>query len=435
MTLIEDIRKLRGDVNTMIGICEGASSEAAEEGFKLEVLRRLKNLSEHAENMVEETDVLETHLQTSEMAQAEMRRELDKLQETFNIRLQDHVKAETKEIQLRLAEHMEKQFDSRFIALATEVRQADAEASPCQMEREKRLDEKEKRLCEMEKRLLDRQEELNFREASLRETRSEVNSRMRELAADRSHSFEHLQEILDDRFSTMQTRLEDLSVIRRLQDDVREQHAALRDLPSKDDVASVLSRLFATLSNKVDTLANWRGATTPDRLQATLEEVSRIGTSIQRQVNITSEVLDQISSDLSKLGGPTPPSTTEAGKPRWLYKYQSLRFWDSTIDGLLNNLGLLNVVGVENMEPKELRQLLLDTLEPTSLQHAILLVVDGPAEVWFCFPGIRHGEELEAENGQCPYHRDCILVKRVEFHDETGRHKIGLKFRKVHPVV
>lgn len=356
----------------MIGICEGASSGAVEEGFKLEVLRLAKSVSAQAENIVEGTAILEDQLQFSEMAQAGMRRELGKLQETFNIRLQDHVKAETKEIKLRLAEHMGKQFNSRFVALVQEVRQADAEASPCQTEREKRLDEKEQRLCEMEKRLTERQEQLTLRETSLRETRIEVNSRMRELAAARGHSSEHVEEMLDGRFLTMQT---------------------------------------------------------------TLKEISGIGVSIQRQVNITSEVVEQISSDLSKLGGPTPPSTTEAGKPRWLYKYQSLRFWDSTIDGLLNSLGLLNVVGVENMEPKELRQLLLDTLEPTSLQHAILLVVDGPAEVWFCFPGIRHGEEFEAENGQCPYHKNCILVKRVEFHDETGTLKIGLKFRKVHPVV
>lgn len=372
MTLIENIRQVHGDVSAMIGICEGVSSEAVEESFRLEVLRLAKNVSEQAENMVEQTAVLESQLQAYETAQAEMRREFDKLQETFNIRLQDHVKAETKEIQVRLAEHMEKQFNSRFVALVQEVRQADAEASPCQMEREKRLDEKEQRLSEMEKRLTEQQEELSLRETSLRETRNEVNSRMRELAAARGHSFEHVQEMLDDRFLTMQT---------------------------------------------------------------TLEEISGIGASIQRQVNITSEVVDQISSDLSKLDGPTPPSTTGAGKPKWLHKYQSLRFWDSTIDGLLTSLGLLNVVGVENMEPKELRQLLLDTLEPTGLQHAVLLVVDGPAEVWFCFQGIRHGEQFEAENGQCPYHRDCILVKRVEFHDETGRHKIGLKFRKVRRVV
>ncbi|KFG80753.1 hypothetical protein MANI_017516 [Metarhizium anisopliae] len=372
MTLIENIRQVCGDVSAMIGICEGVSSEAVEEGFRLEVLRLAKNVLEKTENMVEQTAVLESQLQSYETAQAEMRREFDKLQETFNIRLQDHVKAETKEIQERIAEHMEKQFNSRFVALVQEVRRADAEASPCQMEREKRLDEKEQRLCEMEKRLTERQEELTLRETSLRETRIEVNSRMRELAAARGHSSEHVEEMLDGRFLTMQT---------------------------------------------------------------TLEEISVIGASIQRQVNITSEVVGQISSDLSKLGGPTPPSTTEVGKPKWLHKYQSLRFWDSAIDRAMSHLAILNVVGAENMEPKEVCQLLLDTLQPDNLYLAMRLVDSGPSEYWFCFRGICNGEEIEPENDQCPIHGDCILVKRTYFDNEMGEPEIGLKFRKVRKAV
>ncbi|KAG8405472.1 hypothetical protein J3458_022126 [Metarhizium acridum] len=642
MTLIEEIGKLRGDASTMIGICEGASSEAVEEGFKLEVLRRARNLSQQVEIMVKETAILETQLQASRMAQAEMRRELDKLQETFNSRLHDQVNKETEKLKSNISERMEKQPDSRFIALATEVRRADAEIPPCQMERETRLDEKEQRLCEMEKRLTERQESLDFRETSLRETRNEVNSRMRELAADRDHSFEHVRELLDDRFLTIQAGLADLNIIRKLQDDFKEQQAALRDLASKSDIDSVVSRLsvlpnlveamasllsveqvhaivsngvsnlvtrsdleslglldnasdrvprrditnltaqvlqantdheatlaqlrqgisnqvflrldlrnlvskidsiasdlpnrsvvaelastvlrnndardsehqaqtadlaeisakvdvlnnkladtnlakkadVVELANKVDALntiitkadfpknsdittlanrvlnidldretasqkvsqavslmsenlakhlealTNWRGATTPDSLQTTLGELVEIVGSIKQQIDGTSEVVGQISSDLGKLGGPTPPLTTEAGKPKWLYKYQSLRFWDSAIDEALSDLTILNVVGAENMEPKEVSRLLLDTLQPANIESAIHLVCEGPAETWFCFRGFRFDEQIEVENDFCPFHEDCIFVKRIHFNDEDGRPSIGLKFRK-----
>lgn len=832
MAFTEEMQKLRVEVRAMTEMVENLSGEAVKDDF-IDVFELMKSLSGQMEIMIknhedgikaQQVAALETELQVSESAQTRLRSELDRLQRTFDTRLQEQVKAETEAIQARLTERIEKQFDSRLIALATEVRRADAEASPCQMEREKRLDEREERLNEKEKRLAEQGAALTVRETSLQETRDDVNRRSRELVAGRQDQLDRVQTLLDTELSAIKSRLESLDKavakngdVCKLQETLNEQRAALGGLPSRSDVESVVSGLpvlqslvgaasglqsaatsqqdrlgelllsqretlallndavdavetkvglvheavedhdkavslqFSAVSDSVDgigrrldvegglagqqavdrlkddvaglsrvarrlpttshvarslgelkgspdnqdgfitydvfvrfardlaselcakipqgstllseeqvhaivssvvsglatvsdlescglldaahdrvqrrditdltaqvsqaiachdaalgqlrqtasdqalrrfdflnlaskvgsiradlsqrsdvaelksivlqnneardlecqaqaaelaklaakvdgvdsklantnlaekadlveltdkvrqadsaqdklvqnediavlgdkieamsawlmdsdypkgaevarlatrilsqdadreiasqevcqvvsamseslaqhleVLTNWRGTATPDSLQTALGELSETIASIKQQIDGTSQVVDQISSDLGKLGGPTPPSTTEAGKPQWLYKYHSLRFWDSTIDGLLTSLGLLNVVGVENMEPKELRQLLLDTLEPTSLQHAVLLVVDGPAEVWFCFQGIRHGEELEAENGQCPYHRDCILVKRVEFHDETGRHKIGLKFRKVHRVV
>ncbi|KID91413.1 hypothetical protein MGU_01383 [Metarhizium guizhouense ARSEF 977] len=862
MAFTEQIEILRREIRGMEEFFGGLSVEAVEENSRLTILQWIKRLCERAETMIQNHEdgikaqqvaALETELQVSESAQARLRSELDRLQRTFDTRLQDQVKAETEAIQARLTERMEKQFDSRFIALATEVRRADAEASPCQMEREKRLDEKEERLhqrekCldEKEKRLAEQGAALTVRETSLQETRDDVNRRSRELVASRQDQLDKVQTLLDTELSAIKSRLESLdrAVVKRedvgkLQETLNEQQAALRGLPSKSDVESAVSGLpvlqslvgaasglqsaamsqqdrlgellssqretlavlndavdavetkvglvheavedhdkavslqfsavgdsvdgigrrldvegglagqqaidrlkdgidgigrrlevegglagqqavdrlkddvaglsrvarrlptashvarslgelkgspdnqdgfitydvfvrfagdlaselcakiphgstllseeqvhaivssvvsdlatmsdlesrglldgahdrvqrrditdlttqvsqaiachdaalgqlrqtvsdqalrrfdflnlaskvgsiradlsqrsdvaelksivlqnneardlecqaqsaeLAKLSAKVDgvdsklantnlaekadlveltdtvrqadsardklvqnediavlgdkveamsawlmdsdypkgaevarlatrilsqdadreiasqevcqavsamseslaqhleVLTNWQGTATPDSLQTALGELSETIASIKQQIDGTSEVVDQISSDLGKLGGPTPPSTTEAGKPQWLYKYQSLRFWDSAIDRAISDLAILNVVGAENMEPKHVCQLLLDTLQPDNLDMAMHLVDSGPSEYWFCFRGICNGEEIEPENGLCPIHGNCILVKRTHFDNEMGQPRVGLKFRRV----
>ncbi|KID98712.1 hypothetical protein MAJ_05368, partial [Metarhizium majus ARSEF 297] len=905
MAFNEEMQMLREEVRAMTEMVEILSGGAVKDDF-IDVFGLMKSLSGQMEIMIknhedgikaQQVAALETELQVSENAQARLRSELDSLQRTFDTRLEDQVKAETEAIQARLTERMEKQFDSRFIALATEVRRADAEASPCQMEREKRLDEREERLNEKEKRLAERGAALTVRETSLQETRDDVNRRSRELVAGRQDQLDRVQTLLDTELSAIKSRLESLDKAvarngdvcklqetlneqhaaghqgsleavrallhtqdltmrseleslrgamaagkedaRKLQESLNEQRAALRGLPSKSDVESAVSGLpvlqslvgaasglqsaatsqqdrlgelllsqtetlailndavdavetkvglvheavedhdkavslqfsavgdsvdgigrrldvegglagqqaidrlkdgidgigrrlevegglagqqavdrlkddvaglsrvarrlptashvarslgelkgspdnqdgfitydvfvtfardlaselcakipqgstllseeqvhaivssvvsglatvsdlescglldaahdrvqrrditdltaqvsqaiachdaalgqlrqtvsdqalrrfdflnlaskvgsiradlsqrsdvaelkgivlqnneardsecqaqaaeLAKLSAKVDgvdsrlantnlaekadlveltdtvrqadsardklvqkediavlgdkveamsawlmdsdypkgaqvarlatrilsqdadreiasqevcqavsamseslaqhleVLTNWRGTATPDSLQTALGELSETITSIKRQIDGTSEVVDQISSDLGKLGGPTPPSTTEVGKPKWLHRYNRLRFWDTAIDEFLHHLSILNVVGAENMEPVEVSRLLLDTLRRENMENAIAFAGEGPAETWFCFEEVCQNETIEMENGSCPIHNDCILVKRVYFDDEEGEADCGLKFRKV----
>lgn len=828
MAFTEEMQKLRAEVRTMTEMVESLSGEAVKDDF-IDVFELMKSLSGQMEIMIknhedgikaQQVAALETELQVSENAQARLRSELDRLQRTFDTRLQEQVKTETEAIQARLTERMEKQFDSRFIALATEVRRADAEASPCQMEREKRLDEREERLNEKEKRLAEQGAALTVRETSLQETRDDVNRRSRELVAGRQDQLDRVQTLLDTELSAIKSRLESLDKavakngdVCKLQETLNEQRAALGGLPSRSDVESAVSGLpvlqslvgaasglqsaatsqqdrlgelllsqretlallndavdtvetkvglvheavedhdkavslqFSAVSNSVDgigrrldvegglagqqavdllkddvaglsrvarrlptashvarslgelkgspdnqdgfitydvfvkfardlaselctkiphgstllseeqvhaivssvvsdlatvsdlesrglldaahdrvqrrdvtdltaqvsqaiachdaalgqlrqtvsdqalrrfdflnlaskvgsiradlsqrsdvaelksivlqnneardsecqaqaaelaklsakvdgvdgklantnlaekadlveltdavrqadsardklvqkediavlgdkveamsawlmdsdypkgaqvarlatrilsqdadreiasqevcqavsamseslaqhleVLTNWRGTASPDRLQTALGELSEIVTSIKRQIGGTSEVVDQISSDLGKLGGPTPPSTTEVGKPKWLHRYNRLRFWDTAIDEFLHHLSILNVVGAENMEPVEVSRLLLDTLRRENMENAMAFAGEGPAETWFCFQEVWQNETIEMENGSCPIHNDCILVKRVYFEDEEGEADCGLKFRKV----
>ncbi|KHN97398.1 uncharacterized protein MAM_04995 [Metarhizium album ARSEF 1941] len=116
MAVVAEIQWLQVVLTNALGSIEYMSGDSVQADVKEDALRSISNLSEevkiflknHNEGIhTREVAALETQLQVSESEQAALRRELDQLRETF---------------ESRLAERVSRELDSRFIALAKEIR-------------------------------------------------------------------------------------------------------------------------------------------------------------------------------------------------------------------------------------------------------------------------------------------------------------------------